>query len=205
MTIPAFFVSAPAPAASTGTEHGPAARTSLLERVPPRAFRLIVLGVYAAGMLLASSGIQRMASLRSNYYLGQVRARAVSPLRYGTRLAALNALAVRTDAHVRIIIRADSAGDGSRSLCALAAALGSDPRATWVAKSRRLDGCIARGARRSPVAAGATAAAELSRARWALLGAGGHVLHSGWDVPDAKTLLETASLFATTHRSPPIP
>lgn len=156
-------------------------------------------------MLLASSGVQRMASLRSNYYLGQVRARAVSPLRYGAQLPALNALATRSGGDVRILIRADSAGEGSTDLCALAVALGSEPRVAWVAKSPAIDPCVARGAGRSPVTAGATAAAELSRARWALLGPGGHVLHSGWEVPDVKTLRETVALFTTNQRIPGAP
>ncbi len=202
MTTSTSQLSPDAPGLAARSEPIPNTRPALLERLSPRGFRLLVLCMYAAGLLLAASGVQRMASLRSNYYLGQVRARAVSPLRYGTQLPALHALTTDVSG-VRIIIRADSAGDRSTSLCELAAALGSEPRVLWVSKLPTSDPCIAQEGGRSSVSA--TAAAELSRARWALLGADGRVLHSGWDVPDAKTLRETASLFTTGQPGPRTP
>jgi hypothetical protein len=152
--------------------------------------------MYAAGLLLASQGMQRLGSLRANYYLGQVRARAVSPVRYGAQLPALDALAAPAAGGVRIIVRADSAGSGAASLCALASALARDPGVTWIARSAEPEPCTPRGAGAAPIRAGAAAAGELARARWILLGPSGHVLHSGWDVPQAGIVRETAALFA---------
>lgn len=139
--------------------------------------------------------MQRMGSLRANYYLGEVRARAVSPLRYGAQLPALNALAAPAAGGVRIIIRADSAGSSAPNLCALATALGNDPHVVWAAKSTQFEPCLSSRAGGPPVQASAAAVGELASARWLLLSPAGNVLHSGWDVPEAGLLRETAALF----------
>lgn len=173
----------------------PAAATPWLDRLSPRRYRLLLLCLSAAAVTLASEGMQRLAALRANYYLATDRAGAVSPLPYGTRLPALSAAAA-APTPVLTLVRVDSAGEAATALCSLASALKNQPGVLWLAATPAVEPCISASAGDRVISVTGAAKAELARARWVLLDAGGGVLHSGRTVPAAADVREIAALLS---------
>lgn len=195
-------ISSPSAVPETIRETAPAvAATSWLDRLSPRRYRLLLLFLASVAVSLASAGMQRLASLRANYYLATDRAGAVSPLPYGARLPALSAAAA-APGPVRVLVRADSARGASTDLCALASALTGQPGVVWLAATPAVEPCIAASAGRRVVPVTGAARSELARARWVLLDAQGGVLHSGRTVPAAADVRELAALLSPAPANP---
>lgn len=184
-------VAAPPPPSIPSAEP---ARTSRLARMTPRRFRLLLLAAFSLSAVLASEGLQRIAAMRTNYYTGTIRARAVSPIAYRASLPGLHALA-SSGAGVRAVVRADSAGEAGAELCALGSTLANDPGVAWVVFSDEVEGCLSAPVRGRIVRASAAARQEMGRARWVLLARDGTALHSGRQVPHATEVRQTAALF----------
>jgi hypothetical protein len=185
-------IAAPRPAPSIpSTSEG----VPRVERMSPRAFRTLLLGIAALAAALAAEGVQTFAEMRERHYAIVARQQAVSPVSYGTPLPALHA-SLSAGAAARVVVRSDSAATDGQALCALAAATAGDADVRWVAFSADVDPCVARTLGARMLRAGAPAAAEMRGARWIVLGAEGQARYSRREVPAADRLRRTTALLA---------
>lgn len=166
-----------------------------VEVLSPRAFRTLLLAIAALAAMMAAEGVQSFAQMRERHYVILARQQAVSPVSYGTELAALHALAP-TAAGVRVLVRSDSAAAHGAALCALASATAGDAGVRWVAFSADVDPCVAHAAGARMLRAGAPAAAEMRGARWVVLDAEGRARYSRPGVPSAAQVRRVAELLA---------
>lgn len=177
-------------------------RGARLAELSPTRFRLLLLSIAAAASVMAAEGVQSFADLAERNAVSRARLNATSPIPYRTALPTLHALAPATDGRVRVLVRADSAGDGAEALCTLARAGGTQADVRWVALSASVEPCVAATAGPALVQAGAPAAAELGAARWVVLDPDGKALHSGRAAPSPRRLSLTAALLAPAGPEP---
>jgi hypothetical protein len=165
---------------------------------PREQFAAVLCALLLASAWMVATAVREHADVRSRYFVGQAKWSAVSPIPYRSDLAAAaRAAGAVPGAPLRLIIRADSAGD---ALCGLVRAEGAlGVPVSWLALGEGDPACAPSvGVIHIRGALADTARAQLRDARWALLDADSRALYSRRDAPDPEQIRALASLLAPT-------
>ncbi|HYW13711.1 MAG TPA: hypothetical protein VE871_17245 [Longimicrobium sp.] len=163
----------------------------------------MMLAIVALAGTLAAEGVQTFAEMRERHFSILARQAAVSPVSYGTILAAVHSLRP-TRQGVRVMVRSDLAGPDAAALCVLAEQTAVLADVQWMALSADVDPCVARRVGERMLRAGTAAAQEFGRARWLVLDATGRTLYSRADVPSPAHVRQIWSLLAPGNPAEPI-
>ena len=156
---------------------------------PRERYLALLFAILVACAWMLSSAARGHASLRRRHFAGLATWTARSPVPYLATVGAAARLRPQGAGErppLRLVVRADSAGEGERgALCRLAAAdgsLGREMEVAWIAFGPAVDPCVSRaaGGRLADLggAAGDTLRAQLGGARWVLLDGQDRALYS---------------------------